>query len=174
MFIIPQASGRDFDERTVMLFIVVGCIFMYSCVTVTYADDRGGVMADSLPPPKETGDGSSHACVFQSVEPDRERIVVGDLIYIVHFWYWLDTNPISHSAYVYDKGIEVPLFLRSIVLTLDQIEGLRKQRTDPDTRVGSGAVSCQGIPVEACSLATRVILVSEVAKKEDVNSGDDK
>lgn len=162
MFVNLQARG-DFDDRPAMLLSIIAvCILMYSCVT--FGDDRCVFMAnDSLPNSKEAETEGPATCVFTSVDYDRERIVVGKLIYIVHLWYRLDVYPRRYRAQVYENT-RAALPIRDISITMEYIKALRKRRTDPDDRVGSGA----------CWPAAKVILVSEVAKKEDVNSDDDK
>ncbi len=89
------------------------------------------------------------SCVFPRVDPDKERIVVDKLIYIVHFWYTLDTNPSSYRAQVFENFGEAN-FLRDTSLTMERITNLRNHRTEIDDRVGAGA---------PCWPAARVVLL---------------
>ena len=164
MFVIPQTpGGADYDEKPALLFIFITCILLYSCVTVTFGDETCGFMAGSQPY-KETETEGPAPCVFTHVDKNRERIVVGQEIYIVIWWYQLDTSPRKHRVQVYENT-RAALAIRRINLSLGQIEDLRKRRTDPDDRVGGGT---------PCWPASRVILASECLKSNDVNINDNK
>lgn len=156
-----SAAGHVFDERPIWLAIIVVGIVVYSCVTVTFGDDRGGVTADSLPNNKEVETEGPATCVFTSVDKDMERIVVDKLIYLVHRWYRLDTHPRRRRVQVYENT-RAAMLIRDTSLTMAQIQDLRTRRTDPDDRVGAGL----------CWPVARVILVSEL-KSREVPSDDD-
>lgn len=68
------------------------------------------------------------------LDKSRERIVVGPEVYFVDFSTVLCSMPEQLNAEVYENTTDME-FKRNTYLTRDDIEGLRKQRTDPECRV---------------------------------------